>query len=322
MRLFSILVTTYNRATALDYLLGRLAEYNSRGLDFDVVVSDDCSTDSTEETCNKWLKRLEHMKYIRLKENKGMDGNFISVYEACETEYCWLLGDARYVEYDDLKLIIETLKSRQYTALILKCHSAMRHESKVYTDINELISEQGWHITNNASCVIPSRFINSMLYNRYIGTTFLHMGIFVENICLEKNFKVRYLDKVRVKDIKTDGFTKVGWKKHPFLNFGKLWYEHIMSLPNNIDVEIKQKVLLDHTRYTKLFSLLYIMSGRSHYGRAYYDSYRENRQYMQFVSEIPAFVYDIAIHILPPFYKPLRALAKKAMRNRTTEAEE
>ena len=306
----SVLIATYNRAVALEYLLDLLVGYHDRGLDFDVVVSDDCSTDNTEGLLREKYSDVGFIKYVRLPRNSGMDPNFMSAYGACHTEYCWLLGDARYVEYEGLKTIIDNITSRKYTALILKCFSAQSVKSKTYTDINELMSEQGWHITNNASCVIPRRFFNRCYYKRYIGTTFLHMGIFVENICNEESFKVRYLSEVEVKDIVTEGFKKTGWLKHPFLNFGKLWYEHVMSLPNNIDIEVKQKVLLDHNRYTKLFSILRIMSGRSYFGRTYYESYKENRRYMQYVSDTPVWVYDIEIVVLPPFYKPLHALCK------------
>ena len=87
MRLFSILVTTYNRATALDYLLGRLAEYNSRGLDFDVVVSDDCSTDSTWDILQQYASQHPFIKIFRNKTNKGFNHNFQTAISRAQGQF-------------------------------------------------------------------------------------------------------------------------------------------------------------------------------------------------------------------------------------------
>lgn len=297
--LLTVLVTTYNRAQVLDALLEMLEDYQQRGLVFDVLVSDDCSPDNTVEVCEKWGRRLKGFNFIKTERNLGMDNNFRNVYENCQTDYCWLLGDTRHISYEGLKSIIDALETKEYDALILKCREEMPQKRIEYGDINELMSNQGWHITNNASCVIPRTFINSNLYNRYMGTTFLHMGIFVENLCLKKSFKVLYMGDVEITELNVVSFDKVGWTKHPFLNFGKLWYEFVMSLPNQIDVDIKHKVLLDHDKHTGLFSLSDVHRKMVSFGETYKRSYIENRKYMRYVTSHPTIVYDILIRCIP-----------------------
>lgn len=297
--ILTILITTFNRAKVLDVLLEMLHNYQQKGLAFNILVSDDCSTDNTDDICTKWKEVLQGFSYIKTAKNSGMDNNFRNVYENCQTEYCWLLGDTRHISYQGLKSVIDTLNKQEYDALILRCREEMPQKRIVYTEINELMSNQGWHITNNASCVIPRRFINNYLYNRYMGTTFLHMGIFVENLCLAEKFKVLYMGDVDITELNVVSFDKVGWTKHPFLNFGKLWYEFIMSLPNQIDIDVKRKVLLDHDKFTGLFSLREIHKKMVSFGEIYKKSYTDNRKYMPFVTSHPLIAYDILIKYIP-----------------------
>lgn len=289
----------------LDKLLGILHSYELRGLSFSIVVSDDNSTDNTHDIILKWSCIFMNFKYNFRTENDGMDYNFQTAYEMCDTDYCWLLGDARYISYEGLEKILSLISKGNCDALILHWHKSMCLDSKDYVEINQLLLEQGWQMTNNASCVIPRSFIDKNLYTRYIGTTFLHYGIIVENLCLKENFRVKYVSDVDVKDLRVIGYDKKSWNSKAFLNFGKLWYEFIMSLPNQIDIKTKETVLLSHNHYTRLFSLHVVAAGVAQFGYTYYHCYRSNRKYVQFVSKLPTLVYDIVIPTLLLLRKPL-----------------
>src|SRR3712207_2389249 len=100
--LLTILITTYNRAPLLHALLGLLDGYRKRGLHFDIIVSNDHSTDDTQALCGQWQERMPNLRYVETQVHEGMDPNFIRAYSACTTDYCWLLGDARFVSYEGL----------------------------------------------------------------------------------------------------------------------------------------------------------------------------------------------------------------------------
>lgn len=318
--ILSILITTYNRAAFLDVILGLLCDYQKKGLNFNVVVSDDCSSDNTKEIAEKWTPSIKGYKYLRSDKNQGMDGNFIAAYTACETEYCWLLGDHRYVEFDELGRIISLLEAHQYDALVLKCHPKNLIPEKEYSDINQLLVDLGYNITNNASCVIPKKFVSEWAYKRFYGTTFLHMGIFVENLCQMHDFKILFISDILVRDIDLDvSFVQTGWYGHPFLNFGKLWFEFVMSLPNVIKVENKFDVLLSHNRMTGIFNINDVLANRYRFGNEYVDSYKENRQYIQYVSDTPRWRYDVYILFFPmSLYAMWRKLRKHVSRFKKT----
>ena len=317
--ILTILITTYNRAIVLDAVLAMLGSYQEKGLAFNILVSDDNSTDDTNSICKRWDNTLKGFTHIKTGRNLGMDNNFINVYEHFQTPYCWLLGDTRHISFESLQRVLDILSSAQYDALILRCRQEMPQERIEYSDINTLMSQQGWHITNNASCIIPRKFINSQLYHRHIGTTFLHMGIFVENLCMMENFRVLYMGDVDITELEVFGFIKTGWIKHPFLNFGKLWYEFVMSLPNQISVDIKHKVLLDHNRFTKIFALSDVHRRILTYRETYIESYCENRRFMPFVTTEPLWMYDVLIRVIPlSFYDAIFAIYKALLKKENT----
>ena len=312
--LLTILITTYNRSVALDNILRRLFNYQQKGLAFNVIVSDDQSTDDTAMVVSSWQNQIAGFTFIQTKRKEGMDNNFATAYDACVSEYCWLLGDCRYIEFSELKEVIALLKQKKYDALILRCRKDIEINKKEYLDINNLMREQGWHITNNASFIIPSCFAKRSRYNRYLGTTFLHYGMAIEGLCLLEKFKVLYCSDIFVKDVSLPNFNKKGWQSHAFFNFGKWWYTFIMSLPNQIDIDVKFQVLQDHNLHTRIFSTNSILRAKARYGKGYIESYFKCREYVPFVSKTPLWMYDFCMYIPNIFLITARTIYRKFMK--------
>ena len=98
--LVSIGLPVYNAerhlAKALDSLLAQ--DYES----FELIVSDNASTDSTQEICTSYAKRDSRLRYHRAEHNMGAIWNFNRVFELATGEYfMWAahddLRDPRYV---------------------------------------------------------------------------------------------------------------------------------------------------------------------------------------------------------------------------------
>lgn len=65
----SVIVPTYNRSKLLDYTLNSLVLQSMSKSDFEVIVSDDGSTDNTLEVVKKYQEKL-NLKYV-FQEDKG-----------------------------------------------------------------------------------------------------------------------------------------------------------------------------------------------------------------------------------------------------------
>lgn len=94
----SICIPTYNRAAHLTNCLQSIISNKSTSkVDFQVCVSDNCSTDETESVILAAQKSIT-IKYKKNSSNLGIPKNFINAVEMADGEFVWLIGD------DDLLL--------------------------------------------------------------------------------------------------------------------------------------------------------------------------------------------------------------------------
>lgn len=94
----SICIPTYNRAAHLANCLQSIISNKSRPrIDFQVCVSDNCSSDETEGVVRR-AQGIMAIKYQKNSRNLGIPKNFLNVVEMADGEFVWLIGD------DDLLL--------------------------------------------------------------------------------------------------------------------------------------------------------------------------------------------------------------------------
>lgn len=76
--------------SALDSLLAQV--FN----DFELIVSDNASTDSTESICREYMSRDKRIRYVRQRENIGSIANFQFVLSEASGDYfMWAAADDR-----------------------------------------------------------------------------------------------------------------------------------------------------------------------------------------------------------------------------------
>lgn len=91
----SIGVPVYNGERFLPGLMENLTSQTFR--DFEIVISDNASTDRTAEICNDWMRRDERVRYHRNPTNIGASGNFNKVFEICRAPlFKWAACDDSY----------------------------------------------------------------------------------------------------------------------------------------------------------------------------------------------------------------------------------
>lgn len=96
--LLSICIPTYNRAHHLINCLNSISIAATRSrIQFEVCISDNCSTDNTEQVVQSFEKKLQ-LSFHKQKSNLGIPQNFLHVVSMASAEYIWLIGD------DDLLL--------------------------------------------------------------------------------------------------------------------------------------------------------------------------------------------------------------------------
>lgn len=102
--ILSICIPTYNRAESLNAVLMRYVENPEFDEQVELVISDNASTDSTMEICQKYTSLYPNIKYFRNKENIH-DKNFSRVLNCAKGLYLKLLNDYVYFNESALRYV-------------------------------------------------------------------------------------------------------------------------------------------------------------------------------------------------------------------------
>jgi abequosyltransferase len=155
-RLLTIAIPTFNRAALLDKQLEWLSK-TIRGLedDCEILISDNCSTDNTQEIIKKWQNHFSNIVFICNfnTRNIGVMRNIAFCLNAAQTKYAWVIGDDDSIKNEALLYIIENLKAHPELALLVLNYSRFDtinsqvikdknfeiQQEKVYQDTRELI---------------------------------------------------------------------------------------------------------------------------------------------------------------------------------------
>jgi len=121
--ILSIAIPTYNRAEYLKINLKQLFD-NINLLEnpeqIEIIVSDNASTDNTEEIINKFKNQLIPIIHLKNNVNLGFDGNFESCFSKATGKYVWIFGDDELLFNNALPKIIDILKNNDVGCLYLE----------------------------------------------------------------------------------------------------------------------------------------------------------------------------------------------------------
>jgi glycosyltransferase involved in cell wall biosynthesis len=110
----SICIPQYNRIAFLLKNLEWIAKQSYNNVE--VVVSDDCSKDTTDEEIRKLIPTYKYpIIYKRNEKNLGYDGNLRRSMELATGDYCFILGnDDTLNQPNDIQFLVDFLKENNY----------------------------------------------------------------------------------------------------------------------------------------------------------------------------------------------------------------
>jgi glycosyltransferase involved in cell wall biosynthesis len=115
MTFLTIAIPTYNRVEYLKELLPELINQTKPYPEIEILVSNNCSTDSTKE----YLTTLSGIRTRTNTENVGAAENFVRCVEIANGEYVWLFGDDDLIEIDGIDNVMDTLRVYPVSLLIV-----------------------------------------------------------------------------------------------------------------------------------------------------------------------------------------------------------
>jgi glycosyltransferase involved in cell wall biosynthesis len=154
----SIAIAAYNRAHLIERTLDSLLRQTVQ--DFEILISDDASSDSSREVCERYAAADPRVRYFRNDERLGLGGNCSRVLSMTHGEFVILAGDDDIYETDFLERLLAEM--RRFPSLSL---AACRVD---LIDQNDVVVREMSH-QHFAAEPLPSRLRNAnrMLWYGY-----------------------------------------------------------------------------------------------------------------------------------------------------------
>jgi len=143
-KLVSVGIPTYNRADMLrrsvesvlcqDYML------------IEILISDNSSTDDTQNICQQFCEKDERVKYVQQSSNIGASANFKNVLARASGEYFMWLGDDDWIDLTYISLCVSLLASDPDIALVSGTPQYYREGKKVFEGNMFNLLQQSWAV--------------------------------------------------------------------------------------------------------------------------------------------------------------------------------
>jgi glycosyltransferase involved in cell wall biosynthesis len=128
----SIGLPTFNRGEHLERAVESvLAQTHTR---LELTISDNASTDGTEELCRQIAARDPRVRYVRHATNRGSTENFNYIFGALSGDYVMVLGDDDWIDDGYIAACLEVLRSEPDVAVVVG-------RSRYYTPAGKFVSE-------------------------------------------------------------------------------------------------------------------------------------------------------------------------------------
>ena len=139
--LISIGMPVYNGANfireALDSILSQTYE------NFELIISDNASTDETEKICREYMTKDARVRYYRSQQNLGAAWNFNRVFELSSGKYF------KWAAHDDLiapDFLLECVEVLERDSSLVLCHC----QAKVIDDRGSVLQEYKVKLNTNS----------------------------------------------------------------------------------------------------------------------------------------------------------------------------
>lgn len=148
--LLSICIPTYNRANYLETTLDSIVNQRSfqESDDVEVIISDNCSTDNTQEISEKYTTLYgRKVRYYRNSENIR-DKNFEKVLSYGQGAFLKLNNDTLNHINGSLDKMIHLIKNNiQNNTILFFSNGILKKDLVTCTDLNTFLNNTSYHIT-------------------------------------------------------------------------------------------------------------------------------------------------------------------------------
>lgn len=181
--ILSIAIPTYNREKDISICLESIFSQIGDDLRFEVVVSNNNSTDSTEQIILSYCSKYRNLKYFKNQENIGGDENILKVLGLASGEFILLHGDDDYFRPDILYRLLDIIQNNRDCGIVFINVLNDDKEVRRMTGMNSFLSETSINSSFISSIILrksefdkletPDKFMASKFNQAYIQYSIL-----------------------------------------------------------------------------------------------------------------------------------------------------
>lgn len=187
--LLSIVLTTRNRASRLQELLFSLLPQATD--DVEVVVVDGASEDHTTAVLKDMKARGLPLRFHTLKDNGGMDLDFIRAADLATGGHIWFMGDDDIFNPGAVEEVLSEIKQNNPSLIVVNYEVAdfslseviddnrlqvVESEHRKHAEPDEIFSRFGYAMSYIGTTVVARDVWGSFESEKFIGSYFIHLG--------------------------------------------------------------------------------------------------------------------------------------------------
>jgi len=141
--------------------------------DFDLVISDNGSTDATPEICSNYASKDTRIKYLRSPENRGILWNHRRVFEAIESpnQYFRWAGADDIMEPGLLQAMVEVLNTRPGVEAVVPATKNINDHGEIIGAMARTLDLQSSDVFERAHDVLVANYQHVIAYGLLRAST-------------------------------------------------------------------------------------------------------------------------------------------------------
>jgi abequosyltransferase len=257
--LLSIAIPTWNRSFFLEKILKQLQQelVYCEPENVEILVSDNFSSDNTEEIVDQAKISGLKLNYIRNEENIGSDANIAQCFNLARGKYVLILGDDDLFVDKALAWLLERLRTEKYGVVCMRPYGFdkdFRQEypgeggsEKAFLDVGLFLAAIGSLMTLISSCVIHKSILPEVDARYFCGENLVQVHLVIRAALKspENLFANRYLIACKRNNTGGYDFSKVFVE-----NLGRIFDSYKdLGLTTKTVASIERRMLIGHFPY-------------------------------------------------------------------------